>query len=584
MTQVVFINHDVVGRKMAGPGIRAFELCRVLSHEHTVTLATPQPADLLPEGVTNVVYEVGDATSLAPVLDAAELIIANGTVLAQHPEIAECSVPLVLDMYDPTPLENLVLLRHHDPLGRLHRQRHDVALLTRQLQVGDCFLCATERQRDLYLGALLSIGRISPDIADVDPVLRSLLRVVPFGLPSEPPSAAPPPWADLGADAKVILWSGGLWDWMDPLTLIRAMPKVLEAVPQARLVFLAGANPSNDFPMQVPLQARALAEELGMLNQQILFIEQWLPYTERSGALLHAQVAVYLHEQSLESSYAAIRSRFLDHLWAGLPSLVTSGDAAAALVAEHQLGVVVAPGDIDATAAALIDLLTNPEFHQRCAAHAHDLAAVYTWEAVAQPLWDFCADPHRAPDRPIVSVPSKAVNVEEDLTEAHAATAARNQRAEEQDASRNTALREVVAQRQIREPKLAGGLIGRLRQILVSQVVRPFVTPLFEQQNRYNVSVVRALDAVAENSDQRRSDVYAMLDRQEVQLSARLHAAELEAASHRTEIRLLNAELVHLRTALADIEGRLADLGEANAVLAERLPTPAEVEQAKETP
>lgn len=583
MTQVVFINHDVVGRKMAGPGIRAFELCRVLSHEHTVTLATPQPSDLIPEGVTNAVYEVGNAASLTPTLNAAELIVANGTVLVQHPEIAECPVPLVLDMYDPTPLENLVLLRHHDPLGRLHRQHHDVALLTHQLQVGDCFLCATERQRDLYLGALLSIGRISPDIADVDPVLRSLLRVVPFGLPSEPPVAAPPPWADLGTDAQVILWSGGLWDWMDPLTLIRAMPKVLEAVPQSRLVFLAGANPSNDFPMQVPRQARALAEELGLLNQQILFIEQWLPYTERSGALLHAHVAVYLHEQSLESSYAAIRSRFLDHLWAGLPSVVTNGDAAAALVAEHQLGVVVAPRDVDATAVALIDLLTNTHLHQRCASHARDLATVYTWEEVAKPLLDFCADPQRAPDRPIVSVSPEAVSVEEDLTEAHAETAARDQRAKEQDAARNTVLREVLLQRQILEPKLAGGLIGRLRQILVNQIVRPLVTPLFEKQNRYNASVVRALDAIAENSDQRRSDVYAMLDRQEVQLSARLHAAELEAASHRTEIRMLNAELVHLRTSLTDIEGRLADLGEANAVLAERLTTPDEVNQARES-
>ncbi|NOK61599.1 MAG: hypothetical protein GFH27_549313n7 [Chloroflexi bacterium AL-W] len=582
MTQVVFINHDVVGCKMAGPGIRAFELCRVLSHQHTVTLSTPQPADLLPEGVTNVVYEVGDAASLAPALDTAELIIANGVVLAQHPEIAECPVPLVLDMYDPTPLENLVLLRHHDSLGRLHRQRYDVALLTRQLQVGDCFLCATERQRDLYLGALLSIGRISPDIADVDPVLRSLLRVVPFGLPSDPPPAAPPPWADLGADAQIILWSGGLWDWMDPLTLIRAMPKVLEAVPQARLVFLAGANPSNDFPMQVPLQARALVEELGLFNQQILFIEQWLPYTERSGALLHAQIAVYLHEQSLESSYAAIRSRFLDHLWAGLPSVVTSGDAAATLVEAHQLGVVVAPGDVDATAAALIDLLTNTELHQRCATGARDLAAAYTWEEVAKPLLDFCDDPQRAPDRPIVSAPSEAVRVAEDLTEARAETAARNQRAEEQDAARNTALQGLAVQRQIREPKLVGGLIGRLRQVLVNQIVRPFVTPLFAQQNAYNASVVRALDAVAENSDQRRSDVYAMLDRQEVQLSARLHAAELEAASHKTDIRLLNAELVHLRTSLADIEGRLADLGEANAVLAERLTTLDTVDQAQE--
>ena len=78
MTKLLYISHDIVGSAMAGPGIRAAELSRVLAAEHDVTLATPQPADFLPDNVRGFTYAWGDAASLAPAIHAAELIVANG--------------------------------------------------------------------------------------------------------------------------------------------------------------------------------------------------------------------------------------------------------------------------------------------------------------------------------------------------------------------------------------------------------------------------------------------------------------------------------------------------------------------------
>src|SRR5262245_7196840 len=397
MAKILFIVHDVVGSAMAGPGIRAAELARVLAAEHAVTLATPRPADTLPAGVRGYAYRWGDATSLAEATEAADLIVANGYVLEGHPEIAGRAAPLVLDMYDPTSLENLALWRGRDVAERAEQSRHDVALLVRQLRTGDCFLCATERQRDMYLGALLATGRVAPELADADPTMRGLLRVVPFGLPAEPPTPTTPPW-DTRAGEQVILWSGGLWDWMDPLTLIRAMPRILPAAPRARLVFLAGRHPGTAGAMRMPDQARALAAELGLADPQVTFVDRWLPYAERAGALLAATAAIYLHEASLESAYAAVRSRFLDHLWAGLPSVVSAGDAAAELVERHGLGRVVAPGDADGTAAALLALLNDQQERRGCAERARDLAAEFTWKRVAAPLLDFCREPRRTTD------------------------------------------------------------------------------------------------------------------------------------------------------------------------------------------
>jgi glycosyltransferase involved in cell wall biosynthesis len=563
MTKILSIIHDVVGSAMAGPGIRAAELARVLAAEHAVTLATPRPADALPTGVRGYTYRWGDAASLADALDAAELIVANGYVLEGHPEIAERAIPLVLDMYDPTPLENLALWRERDAAQRADQGRHDVALLVRQLRAGDCFLCATERQRDMYLGALLAIGRVAPELADADPTLRGLLRVVPFGLPAEPPTQTPPPW-EMREGEQVILWSGGLWDWMDPLTLIRAMPQVLAAAPHARLVFLAGRHPGTATTMRMPNQARALAAELGLADPQITFVDRWVPYAERAGALLAAIVAIYLHEASLESAYAAVRSRFLDHLWAGLPSVVSAGDAAAELVERHGLGRVVAPGDVGGTAAALLALLGDQAERRGCAERARELAIEYTWERVAVPLLDFCREPvrttdHRPPttDQPVLYSGSSVSAPDDSQSAALHEVEERDRRAREQDATRNQALRALAAGYQIAEQPLPGGLIDRIRRLLVDHIVRPFVAPLVEQQNAHNAAVLRALDALAENADARRSDTFAHLDAYAIQQHQRISSAEtrLTSAEHR----------------LGAIDDHLSDLDDNDTFLAERI-------------
>jgi hypothetical protein len=596
VTSLLFISHDVVGSTMAGPGIRAAELARVLAAEHVVTLATPRPADALPAGVRGYAYSWGDAASLADALDAADLIVANGYVLEGHPEVAGRASPLVLDMYDPTPLENLALWRGHDAAQRAEQSRRDVALLVRQLRAGDCFLCATERQRDMYLGALLATGRVAPVLAEADPTLRGLLRVVPFGLPAEPPVPAPPPW-DTYEGEQVILWSGGLWDWMDPLTLIRAMPRVLAAAPRARLVFLAGRHPGTAAAMRMPDQARALAAELGLAEPQVTFVDRWVPYAERAGALLQAAVAVYLHEASLESAYAAVRSRFLDHLWAGLPSVVSAGDAAADLVERHRLGRVVAPGDADGTAAALLALLGDESERRGCAVRARALAAEYTWERVAAPLLDFCREPRqtttddRRPttDQPVLYSGSSvsalntnqtALHSEDDQSEAIREAEERDRQAREQDAARNQALSALVAGYQVAERPLPGGLIGRVRRLLVDHVVRPFVAPLFEQQNAQNAAVLRALDALAENADARRSALFALLDAQELRLQQRLNIAAGRIGALEGRFDALEPQLAHQ---VAAINERLADLDDSDTLLAERLAGLTEAPHPEET-
>jgi glycosyltransferase involved in cell wall biosynthesis len=521
MPRILLITHDVVGTRMAGPGIRAWELARALATEHTVTLASPRLADALPPGVAGHSYTWANHTTLAPALAACDLVVANGHVLEGHPELAGIPQPLVLDLYDPTALEHLELLRSASLTERQDRYAGDVALLRRQLQAGDMFLCATERQRDLYLGGLLLAGRTTPTLADADPELRGLLRVVPFGLPPDPPPPAAPALRGvipgIGSQDTLLLWSGGLWDWMDPLTLLRAV--AILGRPDLRLVFLAGAHPGPARPPAMPARARELAATLGLLGNSVFFYEEWVPYQRRGDFLQEADLLVSLHRRHLESAYAAVRSRFLDHLWAGRPSLLTAGDAAAALVEQHHLGRTAPPDDAAAVAAALAALLSDPNELRACGQRAKDLAASFTWENVAAPLLSYC----RAPVRTAARMP---------LLPATATTS---------DPAA-TPLGRLDGLWQVTPQPLASNmpLLGQAKE-LANSLARWYVQGIVAQQNQFNATVVQALQG----------------------LSARIDSLDDRA---RWEGRAV-------WQSLADVQAALATLNDADSALAERLAT-----------
>jgi hypothetical protein len=106
---------------------------------------------------------------------------------------------------------------------------------------------------------------------------------------------------------------------------------------------------------------------------------------------------VTLHQGETLESRLSFRSRVLDYIWAGLPVVATEGDAISELIAAYDLGALVAGGDADGVAAALLRLLDLPR-----AAFGVGQArarAALTWERAVEPLARFCRAPHRAADK-----------------------------------------------------------------------------------------------------------------------------------------------------------------------------------------
>jgi len=393
---------------MAGPGIRYYHLSRVLSRYTALTLAVlPQDGQALADlearlpGVAVMAYTRGAWASLQAAAEQADTIILSPYTAREIPELIHLPAALVMDGYDPLLIEWLTTLPEEDLPAYMEQWSGRMAALFYQYLCADFFVCASERQRFWWLGQLEVAGRINPLTYQQDPSLRGLVDVVAYGLPERPPEhtrqVVKGVWPGIAPEDVVILWGGGLWPWLDPMTAVRALAQLHPSHPQLKLIFPGTIHPNPDV-QAMPVHntnVYTYATEQGLLDKAIFFGE-WVPYADWPNVLLESDIALSLHHETAETPLA-YRSRMLEYIWAGVPIIATRGDATSELLTQYHLGKVVDYHDVDSVAQAILAVLREPSTqYQNNLSQARQ---TLTWEQTAQPLIHFCQNPRRAADR-----------------------------------------------------------------------------------------------------------------------------------------------------------------------------------------
>jgi glycosyltransferase involved in cell wall biosynthesis len=397
--RIVVATADTIGERMAGPAIRAWNIAAALAEHHEVHLISTGACTIGGAGFEVVQVDEADIIREA---DWCEVFISQGWVLAGRPRIVASEKVIVCDIYDPMHLEQLEQARFAGATNWKRAVHGANAALNHQIRRGDFFVCASEKQRDFWLGQLAGMGRINPATYQRDGALRRLIDVVPFGTPDQPPaparSAIRGVLPGVTADSQVILWGGGVYNWFDPLTLIRAVAALHRRHPEVRLVFMGLTHPNPEIPqMRVAVEAQRLAAELGLTGTVVHFNEGWVPYDRRAEFLCDADIGVSTHFDHVETEFS-FRTRILDYLWVGLPIVATGGDSFGALIESVGAGMVVPAQDEPALERALERLLTDRELAKRCGEASRLLGEDLRWSRVLQPLLEFCSRPERAPD------------------------------------------------------------------------------------------------------------------------------------------------------------------------------------------
>jgi hypothetical protein len=87
----------------------------------------------------------------------------------------------------------------------------------------------------------------------------------------------------------------------------------------------------------------------------------------------------------------------LDSVWAGLPLIVTAGDAMAEWIEAGGMGLSVPPGDVEAMAAAIRKMLAAGK--ESFAPRFERFRQALRWDKVVEPLERFCLRPEPAVDQ-----------------------------------------------------------------------------------------------------------------------------------------------------------------------------------------
>jgi GT2 family glycosyltransferase/glycosyltransferase involved in cell wall biosynthesis len=397
--RILVVTGEPLLDRMAGPAIRAWEISKALAPEHEVRLASTGGVK-----VTHPDFKVlaAGGSALRELTDWADVIVFQGFLLEAAPWLRESTKIIIADIYDPIHLEQLEQARDLGREGRATSIRETTRVLNEQLRRADFLLCASSKQRDFWLGQLAGQGRVNASVYDEDQSLDSLISVVPFGIPDEPPRqtrhAIKGAIEGIEPGDKVILWGGGIYNWFDPLTLIRAIDRLKDRHPEVRLFFLGLKHPNPGVPdMRIAWETQELSDELGLTGRHVFFNEGWVPYDERADYLLDADLGVSTHFQHVETAFS-FRTRILDYLWASLPIVATDGDTFGTLIRAHGLGRVVPAEDVDALVVALEEMLYDDAAVAEVRVNVKEFATGYVWPQVLRPLVEFCRLPRRAPD------------------------------------------------------------------------------------------------------------------------------------------------------------------------------------------
>ncbi len=136
----------------------------------------------------------------------------------------------------------------------------------------------------------------------------------------------------------------------------------------------------------------SLSRDLGLLDKNIFFERDWVPYDEMQNYLAESDFSVCTYFDNIETHFS-LRTRFIDLFWGELPLICTHGDVFAEMVERYGFGIVVPEGDVAAVAAAIERLVDDREFYEQCRRNLRAHKPALVWDVAMRPLIDFCLLP-----------------------------------------------------------------------------------------------------------------------------------------------------------------------------------------------
>ena len=390
--KIGLISSDKVGSKMAGPGIRYLNLARGLSEFFSLTLFVPDGCGLKEKNFKIVAFNSNRSSSdLARKIKGFDVIIAQNLRPPLLYKIKKAGIRYIADLYDPLVIEVLEYTKGEKKKLRQSTYDFNFYSLALQLIFADHLLCASRRQFDFYTGVISGRKVLDPAFYDKTLNLEKFITLAPFGLEQKPPEAKNPEaifqkFPQIKKEDKIIYWGGGIWNWFDPISVIKAIEILSAKRDDIKLFFLGMKHPNPKIKkMEMANTAYRYAKEKNLLDKFVFFNFDWTPYEERVDFLNSATIGISTHFDNVETRFS-FRTRILDYLWAELPMILTRGDAFAQLCREKNLGLVVDFEKPSQIAAAAEEIIDQPALAATIKKNIREMKKDFYWSTISKSI------------------------------------------------------------------------------------------------------------------------------------------------------------------------------------------------------
>lgn len=182
--------------------------------------------------------------------------------------------------------------------------------------------------------------------------------------------------AELGVDGSpVVMWVGGFFLWHNLPFLLRGFCRVLQSAPDAKLVLIGDGRTKDAVEAEI--------RSLGIGNSVILTGR--IPYERVPEYIAAADVTVSASEYF--PGFGGTPLKLFEYMAAGKAIVAVRMSQAAAVIDDRVNGVLIDPGDLEGFAAAIAELIHDPQERDRLGRNARQRAVEkHSWEHYAQAL------------------------------------------------------------------------------------------------------------------------------------------------------------------------------------------------------
>ena len=388
-------------KKVEGGGLRSWGLAKGLSANNSETEVTTAYHSRFRteaftqkfEGINIDTYDTeDDILALIKQFDTVIVSFAMGNLSLVVSRNIGTNQQLILDCNMPAYVE--VSARNSKDVDEEFRNFNiDVDRFAEVLRRGDLFLCASEAQKQYYIGVLSAVGRINPLTYG-----QELIEIVPYGIYREEPKATHTPISDMvqSSGVKKILWFGGIYPWFDLSVLIDAIKVANKTVPM-NLIIVGAKNPFNGHPDFLRKYDELIEYIDSSDMQDLVKVEDWVDFNDRANWYLDSDAVVTINKVGMENSLSW-RTRLVDYVWSNIPILTNGGDPLGEYLLENNAAIRLPELTSKSIAAELISLFTTKSKLGSIKNQLADVKKTLYWDVVTKDLSNAINSGFRAKD------------------------------------------------------------------------------------------------------------------------------------------------------------------------------------------